>query len=162
MNNQRIVLTAIFSIWISAGLQQGLSNRLSIFGAQPDFLLVTACILGLVTNCRLALVLGFFVGFAESAIVGSDMWQFILTRTAAAWICAFLVENRFQRNGGVASLATLVCSIICGIAYMIIAPQPNIGGTLKATIITALYNAVLDLLAYYPIERAADVKGQQL
>jgi cell shape-determining protein MreD len=162
MNQQRVVLSAVFFIWLSAGLQQGLANRLSLFGAQPDFLLVTACIFGLITNMRNALVIGLIIGFAESAIVGSDMWQFILTRMAAAWICAFLVENRFQRNGGVASLAALVSSLICGILFMIIAPQPNIGGTLKATLITALYNAVLALIAYYPIERAADVKGQQL
>jgi cell shape-determining protein MreD len=90
------------------------------------------------------------------------MWQFILTRSLAAWLCAFLVENRFQRNAGVASLAVLIGSMICGIVFMIIAPQPNIGGTLKATIITALYNAVLAILAYYPIEQAAGVKGQQL
>ena len=162
MNNNRLFLTAAFFIWISAGLQQGLASRLGVFGAQPDFLLVTACVLGLLTDVRIALVLGFIVGFAESAIVGSDMWQFILTRMAAAWICAFLVENKFQRNGGVGAAATLLCSLICGIAFMIIAPQPNIGGVLKATLITALYNAVLAILAYYPIERAAGTNSQQL
>lgn len=162
MNNQRIVFAAVIFIWLGASLQQGLSNRLSLFGAQPDFLIVTACIFGLMVQTRQAIIIGAIIGFAESAIVGADMWQFILTRMAAAWICAFLVENRFQRNVGVASLATLVCSLICGVLFMIIAPQPNIGGTLKATLITALYNAVLAILAYYPIERAADVRGQQL
>ena len=81
---------------------------------------------------------------------------------AAAWICAFLVENRFQRNAGVGALATLVCTIISGILLMILTAQPNIGGVLKATLMSALYNAVLAIVAYYPIERAAGVKGQQL
>lgn len=162
MNNQRVVLSAIFFIWISAGLQQGLGVRMSIFSAQPDFLLVTACLFGLMSNTRIALILGLVIGFAQSAIVGSDMWQFILTRMAAAWICAFLVENRFQRNAGVGALATLVCTIISGILLMILTAQPNIGGVLKATLMSAMYNAVLAIVAYYPIERAAGVKGQQL
>ncbi len=162
MNKSRLISVTIILIWISAGLQQGLSNRMTIFGAQPDFLFVSACILGLLVDVRSALIIGFFIGFAESAIVGSDMWQFILTRMVAAWICAFLVESRFQRNSGVASAAALISTLICGIVFMIIAPQPNIGGTLKATIITALYNAVLAIVAYYPIECAAGVKGQQL
>ena len=157
-----MTIAAVIFIWISASLQQGLAFRLGLFGAQPDFLFVSACIFGLLTDIRTALIIGFFVGFAESAIVGSDMWQFVLTRMLAAWLCAFLVESRFQRNGGVASASALIATLVCGIVFMIIAPQPNIGGTLKATIITALYNAVLAILAYYPIERAAGVRGQQL
>ncbi len=162
MNNPRLIYVAIILIWLSAGLQQGLSYRMTILGAQPDFLFVSACVLGLLVDVRTALIIGFFIGFAQSAVVGSDMWQFILTRTAAAWVCAFLVESRFQRNAGVASAAVLATSMICGIVFMIIAPQPNIGGTLKATIITAMYNAVLAVLAYYPIERAAGAVGQTL
>ena len=162
MNNSRVAIAAVLLIWLGASLFQGLAFRFSIFGAQPDFLLVFACLFGLFVDARAALIIGFAIGFVQSAIVGSDMWQFIVTRMLAAWLCAFLVENRFQRNVGVGSAATLACSLICGIVFMIIAPQPNIGGTLKATIITALYNAVLAVLAYYPIERAAGVKGQQL
>jgi cell shape-determining protein MreD len=162
MNNNRLMIVALVMIWLSASLQQGLAFRMSIFGAQPDFLFVSACILGLLCEARIALVVGFLIGFAESAIVGADMWQFILTRMAAAWICAFLVESRFQRNGGVAAAAALICSLICGLVFMILTAQPNIGGTLKATLITAMYNAVLAIVAYYPIERAAGVTGQQL
>ena len=162
MSNPRIALVTVILIWLSAGLQQGLSYRMSLFGAQPDFLFVSACILGLLVDMRSALIVGFAIGFVESAIVGSDMWQFILTRMAATWLCAYLIESRFQRNGGMASAGAGAASLICGIVFMIIAPQPNIGGTLKATIITALYNAVLAIVAYYPIERAAGLKGQQI
>jgi len=162
MNRQRIIWVSVIFIWLCAGLQQGLSHRMSIFGAQPDFLIVFACIMGLMVEARSALILGAAIGFVESAVVGSDMWQFVLTRMLAAWLCAFLVESRFQRNFGVAAAAVLVCSLICGIVFMIIAPQPNIGGTLKATIITALYNAVLALLVYFPTERAAGLNGQQI
>ena len=162
MNPQRMTIAAVLMLWLAASLQQGLSFRLGIFGAQPDFLFVAACVFGLLTDMRTALIIGFCAGFAESAIVGSDMWQFVVTRMLAAWFCAFLVESRFQRNGGVAAAAASICTVVCGIVFMIIAPQPNIGGTLKATIITAVYNAVLAILAYYPIERAAGGKGQQL
>ena len=162
MTQPRMVLVSVILIWLSAGLQQGLSYRMSILGAQPDFLFVSACILGLLLDMRSALIVGFAIGFVESAIVGSDMWQFILTRMLAAWMCAYLIESRFQRNGGMASAGSGAASLICGIVFMIIAPQPNIIRTLEATIITALYNAVLAIVAYYPIERAAGLKGQQI
>ena len=162
MTPTRLNIVAALVIWLSAGLQQGLAFRLSVIGAQPNFIFVSACILGLLVTTRTALVIGFILGVAESAIVGSDMWQFALTRMFACWICAYLIESRFQRNGGVASLAALICTVVSGLIFLIIAPQPNIMGTVKATIITALYNAVLALLAYYPIEKAAGVNSQQL
>jgi cell shape-determining protein MreD len=162
MKTSRYALTAVLLIWICAGMQQGIASKLSVFGAPPDYLLVGACILGLLTETRIALIIGFCVGVAHSAIVGESMWQYVVTRMLAAWLCAFLVESRFQRNFGSAAVTTLGCTLVSGLVFMIIAPQPNIAGTLTATIIKAVYNGVLAMVVYIPIERAAGVRSQQL
>lgn len=162
MKTSRYIVTAVLMIWVCAGMQQGVASKLSLLGASPDYLLVAACILGLLTETRTALVIGFSVGVAHSAIVGESMWQFVVTRMIAAWICAFLVESRFQRNFASAAVATLGCTLVSGLLFMIIAPQPNITGTLTATIIKAVYNGVLAMMVYIPIERAAGIRSQQL
>jgi len=162
MNNSRFIFVSVILLWVAGGLQQGIAFKLSVFGAQPDYIFVLACLLGLLTDVRTALFIGFAAGLIEGAIIGTDMWQFILTRMLASGICAFLVESRFQRNYGTAAVVTLACTLICGIAFMILALQPNIGGALKATIITAVYNAVLAIMAYVPLERATGVRSQQL
>ena len=162
MNQSRFFVTAALLLWFATGLQQGVAFHLSLFGALPDYIFVTVCLLGLLTDTRNALILGFAAGFAEGAIVGANMWQLILTRMVACWLCAFLVESRFQRNFGTAAVVTLGATILCNVLFMIIALQSNIGTVLKATIITALYNGVLALMAYVPVERATGIRSQQL
>lgn len=162
MNLTRLYGVSAVFIWICGGLQQGAAYKLSIFGAQPDYLLILACLLGMLSDTRSALILGFAAGIVEGAIVGTNMWQFAVTRMLAAWIGSFLVESRFQRNFGTAAVVTVACTLICGLVYMILALQSNIGAVLKATIITAVYNGVLALLAYVPLERATGAKSQQL
>lgn len=162
MSKPRLIWVGVLAIWIAGGLQQGIADKVSLFGALPDYLLLAACLLGLLVEPPVALVMGFAAGLIQGAVVGQSMWQFVVTRMAAAWLCSFLAENRLQRNIGSAAIMAVICTIICNLVFMIIALQSNIGSYLKATIITAVYNGVLALLAYVPLERAAGVKSQSL
>ncbi len=162
MNTTRVAIVGAILIWIAGGLQQGIAHQVSIFGSPPDYLLTAACILGLLAEPRLALIFGFACGLVEGSIIGTDIFQFVVTRMLVAWLCSYLVENRFQRNFATASATTVACSLVAGIVIMIITLQSHIGLALKDTMITAVYNGVLALLAYVPIERATGVKSQQL
>lgn len=162
MNTSRYFVASALLLWVFGGLQQGIAFHMSVFGVQPDYIFVLACLLGLLGDMRSALIMGFAAGVVEGAIIGTDMWQFALTRMLAAAIGAFLVESRFQRNFGTAAIVTLGSTLLCGLVFMIITLQSNIGGALRATIITAVYNGVLALMAYIPLERATGVRSQQL
>ncbi|MBI1331248.1 MAG: hypothetical protein JST12_14990 [Armatimonadetes bacterium] len=162
MNPSRLYIASALTIWIAGGLQGGVSTQMAVFGVSPDFLLLAACVLGLLADMRTALILGFAAGFVEGAVVGADMWQYIATRMLVCWLCSFLIESRFQRNYATAAVVTLGCTLISGVLSMILTFQPNILGALKATIISAVYNGVLALLAYVPLERATGTRSQQL
>jgi cell shape-determining protein MreD len=144
-------------LWIFAGLQQGLAEKIGIAGGRPDFLIVAAVCAGLLLPLRGALIVGFLAGVIHGAIVGADQWQFILTKMIAAWLASITLEMRFQRNAVIACLDCFLATIITSVVFMFLTSQADIGGFLKATIIGAVYNGVVAFLAYLPVERTAGV-----
>jgi uncharacterized membrane protein YeaQ/YmgE (transglycosylase-associated protein family) len=86
------------------------------------------------------------------------MWQYVVTRLIVGWIGGSLIEMRFQRNFLIAALACFVATLIAGLVFLFLTSQPNILGSLRDTLISAMYNAVLAALVYTPVERLSGVK----
>ena len=95
------------------------------------------------------------------AITGANMWQYVVTRLIVGWIGGSLIEMRFQRNLVIAALACFVATIIAGLVFLFLTSQPNILGSLRDTLISAMYNAVLAALVYVPVEKLSGVKTRQ-
>lgn len=161
MKNPRLIWVAILVFWICGGLNEGLSKEIAIFGSQPDFLLVATVVIGMLSDMRGAAIAGFTGGFFQGAITGANMWQYVVTRLIVGWIGGSLIEMRFQRNFLIAALACFVATIIAGLVFLFLTSQPNILGSLKDTIISAMYNAVLAALVYAPVEKLSGVKTRQ-
>jgi cell shape-determining protein MreD len=157
MRNPRAAWLFALLLWICGGLQEGLSTRIQIGGGQPDFLLIAAVCGGLLLPGRGALIVGFIAGVIHGAIVGANQWQYILIKMLVAWAASLTIELRFQRNAAVAGLAVAVLTLVANILFMFLTSQADIAGFLKATIISAVYNGVVALLVYLPIERATGV-----
>jgi hypothetical protein len=158
MSPSRLIWVAILVFWICGGLNEGVAKDLAIYGSSPDFLLVAAVVIGMLSDMRGAAIAGFTAGLFQGAIVGASLWQYVATRMIAGWIGGSLIELRFQRNYMIAGLACFVASILAGLSFMFLTSQPNILAGLQATIISALYNAVLACMIYVPVERMSGVK----
>jgi rod shape-determining protein MreD len=157
MNTLRTGTVFVLLFWIAGGCNQGVSNNVAVFGVPPDFLLVALVTVGFLTSMRGAIISGFFGGLMQGALVGANMWQFILTRMLAGWISGFAIDSRLQRNAAVNGLLCAITTVISSIVYMLFTGQADIVGFLKATIISAMYNGVLALVIYTPVERLAGI-----
>ncbi|HLP00225.1 MAG TPA: hypothetical protein VK171_16630 [Fimbriimonas sp.] len=162
MNLNRFWLATVFTLWIAGGFQQGLAFRLSVFGVEPDYLLIGAALLGFMGGINAAIVAGFAAGLIHAALAGTDTWQFIGSKMIACLFCAFVIESRFQRNIGVAAVAVAVATIIASLILMIVAPSHLMGSPIKATIIGAIYNGVIAFAVYFPLESLTGTKGKEI
>ena len=104
---------------------------------------------------------GFTGGFFQGAITGANMWQYVVTRLIVGWIGGSLIELRFQRNLVIAAMACFLATIFSGVLFLFLTSQPNILGSLRDTLISAMYNAVIAALVYPPVERLSGVKARQ-
>jgi rod shape-determining protein MreD len=145
----------VIALWLFGGLQQGLSSKIGIAGGRPDFLIILAVFAGLILPRRGALIVGFTAGLIHGALVGANMWQYVATKLFAAWLASLLIEMRFQKNVAVAGLSIFITTLITNLLFMFLTSQPDIGGFIKATIISAVYNGVVALMVYLPIERTS-------
>lgn len=161
MKNRNFIWVAILTFWICGGLNEGLAKDIAFFGAQPDFLLVATIVISMLSDMRGAAVAGFTGGFFQGAITGANMWQYVLTRLIVGWIGGSLIELRFQRNLVIAAMACFVATLFSGLVFLFLTSQPNILGSLRDTLISAMYNAVLAALVYTPVEKLSGVKARQ-
>lgn len=162
MKERRFWLAAALTFWVAGGLQQGLAFRASIFGVEPDYLLVAAALVGFMGGFNAAIIGGFAAGLIHAALTGTDTWQFVGSKMLACLFCAFVIESRFQRNIGVGAATVAVATVIASLILMIVAPSHLMGSPIKATIIGAIYNGVIALAVYIPLERLTGTRGQEL
>ena len=161
MKNGALVWVSILTFWICGGLNEGLAKEIALFGAQPDFLIVATVIISMLSDMKGAAIAGFTGGFFQGAITGANMWQYVVTRLIVGWIGGSLIELKFQRNFVIAAVACFVATIIAGLVFLFLTSQPNILGSLRDTLISAMYNAVLAALVYIPVEKMSGVKTRQ-
>lgn len=162
MTNSRLYWVGGLLLFIAGSLNQGFASKTAAVGFAPDFLFVLLCMLSMMDRMRFALIVGFTAGVIQGAITGNLMWQFVISRMMIGFLGGYLIESRFQRNYAVVGLATFLFSLISGVLMMFIGGQGSIADALKDTLIVAVYNGVLALLVYIPVERITGVSKQTL
>lgn len=144
-------------VWLAGGLQQGLANKISILGYAPNFVFLVAAILGLLLPSLNSLVCGCVLGIVLGAITGANMWQFVVATLLTSWLANLTIELRFQRNWAIAGLVTFITSLVSTFVLSLLTARGNFGEVLAATIISAVYNGVLALLVFVPIEKLVGI-----
>ena len=158
MNGGRAGLVFAILFWMAGGCNQGVSSQVAVFSIAPDFVMVALVTVGFLTSIRGSLISGFVGGVIQGALVGANMWQFVASRLVAGWLSGMAIESRMQRNAAVNGLVCLVATIVSQIIYMLFTGQADIGGFLKATMISAMYNGALAMVVYLPVERLAGIQ----
>jgi hypothetical protein len=147
------ILFAAVAIWIAAVLEQSISPRMSIFGAQPDFLLtVLACLCMFASRIGGAL-LGFFTGLAAGSITGANLSQFIFSRTITGFADAWSRTMGLDSNVVTAAINAAVVTIASQLILMFFAPPAGIATFVGATIGSAMVNGVLAMPVHALLRR---------
>jgi rod shape-determining protein MreD len=159
MKGFRGVLISGIAIWVGAVLQQSLSSRIGIFGARPDFLLIILSCLSLYASRVGGAFIGFFTGLATGAITGSNMSQYIFSRTLTGFLDAWSRNLGFDPNAIVAAANAFAVTIFAQLILMFFAPPPGIAAFLGATIASAMVNGVLAVPVHALLRRILGPQG---
>ncbi len=143
MNGWRVVLFAGLTIWVCAALQQAVAQRLSILGAEPDFLLVALGSFAMVCERPAATFIGFCCGAVYGAIGFANITHYVISRTAAGFSAGWFKQFHLESNVLVMALTVAIITLFARLVLMFLAPPPLITPFLAATIRTAVYNGVL-------------------
>jgi hypothetical protein len=152
MKSWRGFLICAVALYIGASAGEGL-RRWTLFGGGPDYLILVLGGLALFANRSAGAVIGFFDGWIYGALAGANLWQYVLTRTIAGFLIAWMAESGFERNVFSALLVGIAAVFLCRMGLMFLAPPPTIMPFVGDTIRTAVYNGILAVLLFAALNR---------
>lgn len=146
-------IVAAVGLYVAGALQQALSPRMSIFGVEPEFMLIFLSCACLFMRRSGGTVLGFFTGVVQGALVGVNLMHFVISRTVTGFLAGWSSDWGYQPNSFVAAFVTAVLTIFSQLLLMFLAPPAGIARYLADTMGTAVYNGVLAVPVYALLRR---------
>jgi rod shape-determining protein MreD len=146
------IFICVVVLYLAAAAQQALA-RWTFLGGAPDYTVLALSALCLFTSPKAGAVLGFFDGWLYSALDGSNMWQYVLTRTLGGYLISRIADSGIERSLFSAVLAGFLGVLFCRLSLMFLAPPPALASFLGDTIRTAVYNGVLAMPLYAALNR---------
>lgn len=155
MKVKAIITIAILG-WISLAMQQGLSTRMSILGAYPDFPLVAIAAVSPFLYRSGGSLFGFVLGVAHGAIAGANLMHYAISRAIAGFAGGWVNDLRIVPTYPAVMITTACLTVLTRLVFMFLAPPSGIGPYLGATIVGAVYNGVLVWPVYALLKRILD------
>lgn len=154
------VLLVLFGIWFGAVWQQSAAGELLLLGCKPDLVLVVVVLAALRTRPAWAASTGFLAGLMQGGPAGANLTAYCFTRTTVAFACSFVGRSGLSLNpfsvAGLCAVATIVAQLV----LLFLAPPPDIGRFLGATMGSAIYNGVvaglIDAILRKTLEKQVD------
>jgi hypothetical protein len=162
MNLTRYWLTAMLTLWLSAGLQQGAAPLMGILEVQPNLILISVTILGLIGGSGNGAVYGLLGGIFHSAIVSKQAIFYQLVYVLVGAAAGLFKESKMKVSPLTSAFLVVVSSLIVGFLGELMAGRVGIVLLLKATIFSAMYNGVLALIVHWPVEKAIGRHSQSI
>ena len=128
--------------------QATLSAWLSVNNIYPDLCLILACLVGFLTNEYKGLMIGLTVGLFQDLLAPGGIGLNMILKGLAGCLAGATTHTVSTVTTGAAAIVTLVLSLGCGLASLIVA-YPSIDGSDAFHAISwillpqALYNALL-------------------
>jgi cell shape-determining protein MreD len=128
--------------------QATLSAWLSVNNIYPDLCLILACLVGFLTNEYKGLMIGLTVGLLQDLLAPGGIGLNMILKGLAGCLAGATTHTVSTVTTGAVAIVTLVLSLGCGLASLIVA-YPSIDGSDAFHAISwillpqALYNALL-------------------
>jgi rod shape-determining protein MreD len=152
----RLILACVVCVYLAGGCQEALAPKVSAGGVGPEFFLIVLAGLGVYCNKRGGAYLGFVAGLLQGALAGADLASFVVTRTLAGFLCAWVAGLEFEATPLLAAAVTALTTIFAQVAFMFISPPGAIVRFLFATIGCAVVNGVLAVPFHFLVKRLSD------
>lgn len=154
MRGWQAVLTGVVLLWLAAVLQQGLAERLAIFGVAPNFLLIALGPMALLSRPSVGGTMGFFAGLIQGALAGANLTHYVISRTLAGFLTSLGNQLDIRLALIVAGLACAATTFIAQLILMFLAPPSgSLIAYLFGSLGMALYNGILAIPLYSLLRR---------
>ncbi len=154
MRGWQAVVTGVVLLWLAAVLQQGLSERLAIFGVAPNFLLIALGPMALLSRPSVGGTMGFFAGLIQGALAGANLTHYVISRTLAGFLTSLGNQLDIRLALTVAGLACAATTFIAQLILMFLAPPSgSLIAYLFGSLGMALYNGILAIPLYSLLRR---------
>lgn len=160
MTSRALILLAIPAFWLSAVADQALAPRIPIFGATPNFLLVTAVVLSLFSRPGGGAFWGFLSGVLFGAISGANLVAYMISRTITGFCVSSTRLLGIDVGSVLAMFIVAVSTIISSGILIFLAPRPDFANFLAATMISAIYNGVIAVPFYSLLKRSSKLSAR--
>lgn len=154
MRGWQAVVTGVVLLWLAAVLQQGLADRLAIFGVAPNFLLIALGPMALLSRPSVGGTMGFFAGLIQGALAGANLTHYVISRTLAGFLTSLGNQLDIRLALTVAGLACAATTFIAQLILMFLAPPSgSLIAYLFGSLGMALYNGILAIPLYSLLRR---------
>jgi hypothetical protein len=127
----------------SAAARHAAPGALSLFGAEPDLGLAAAFALAANSRPWAGAAAGWFHGALAGWLAGSAFVAHTWAGCVVGLLTALPKRARMETSGPVSGGVVALASLVHGIALVLLAPAPDLGAQVRATILAAVYNGVL-------------------
>lgn len=148
-------LLVLAALWLAGGLQQVLPQRLAVFGARPDFILIALAAICPIVSRPGAIWTGFAGGVIQGAVAGANLTHYAISRIVTALALSWLPELRLESTPWLLAATGFLSTLLAQILLMFLAAPPGIAAFLGATIGSAVYNGVLMIPLFWVLGKLA-------
>jgi len=138
---------------LSAGFQSSIASRVGFLGGAPDFLLTLTLTAALLTDAATGAIVGFIGGLLAAAVAGQTVGTYISSRTFTAWLAAWTTGRFIESRPWVVVVGVCVGTLATEVLYLLGYPHIRLSLWWRATLISAVLNAVLSIPTYLILQR---------
>jgi rod shape-determining protein MreD len=131
------------SLVLAAAAQVALAPKVAIFGARPDFLLVTVTLLSMNRSTDSAAVIGFFAGLLNGGVSNTKMAAYVISRIVGAIAASLVGRTTVAATPLTVMGASLACSGLASLAFMLLGVPKDLWSWVLSTFGMIAYNTVL-------------------
>jgi hypothetical protein len=128
---------------LAAAAQIALAPKVAIFGARPDFLLVSVTLLCMNRNTDSAALIGFFAGLLHGGVANTKMAAFVISRVLGAIGASIVGRTTVAATPLTVMGASLAASGIASGVYMLLGVPKDLWSWILSTIGSIVYNVAL-------------------
>lgn len=143
-------------LYLAAVLDAGAAEPLSIGAARPQFLLAFLTAFALCLPPRGSLLCGFGAGVLQGALAGANLTHYVISRTLSAFLVSWSRSLKLDPKWWVVGLYGAATCFVAQAILMFLAPPPEIGPFLGATILSAFYTGAITVPTFAAARRVLE------
>ncbi len=159
MTTARSLLLAAILL-VASWLQAGLSARIALFHARPDFILTTLVCISVLIGNLYGTVQSLWAGFLTAVLAGFNYGSVMVSRLLTGFLCGSLQQHIIQDSPFIPLITVFLATWLCEGLYFLMAPNLHyLRWWTHMVLGESIYNSILSVPIYFGL-RALKFGGE--